>query len=118
MTLALDHIQLAIPPDGETAARAFWCDLLGLAEIEKPVSLRGRGGCWFTLDEEAELHLGIEDPFAPAKKAHPGLRAADIDNLAATLAKAGHDIAWDDTIPGRRRFFTSDPFGNRLEFLT
>jgi len=116
MSFALDHIQMAIPKGGEDAARAFWCDLFGLAEIEKPEALRARGGLWLKLDE-AELHLGVETPFSPAKKAHPGLASDDIETLAKKLQQAGHPITWDTALNDRKRFFTEDPFGNRLEVL-
>ncbi len=113
---ALDHIQLAMPAGGEAEARAFWSGLIGLAELEKPEALKARGGVWFALDG-AELHLGVEPGFAPARKAHPGLRVPGIDRLATALSEAGRPVKWDDNIAGRRRFFTEDPFGNRLEFL-
>ncbi|EBA09471.1 hypothetical protein [Sagittula stellata] len=113
---SLDHIQLAMPEGEEGRARAFWGGLIGLAELEKPEALRARGGVWFALDG-AELHLGVEPGFAPARKAHPGLRVSGIDAVAAALSDAGHPVKWDEKIAGRRRFFTEDPFGNRVEFL-
>lgn len=114
--IALDHFQLAMPAGGEAHARTFWAGLLGLAEIKKPEALKPRGGCWFQLDG-AELHLGVETPFAPARKAHPGFSVRGIATIADRLAAAGHPVTWDATIPGRKRFFTEDPFGNRLELL-
>ena len=116
MTLTLDHIQLAIPKDREPQARAFWCDLIELKEIPKPEALQARGGLWLDLSG-SELHLGVESPFSPAKKAHPGFQINDITTLAARLTKANHVIIWDTSIKNRQRFFTQDPFGNRLEFL-
>lgn len=116
MSFGLDHIQIAIPKGGEADARRFWCDALGLAEIEKPDALKPRGGLWLALDG-AELHLGVEDPFTPARKAHPGFTVTDIDAVAARIAGFGHDPRWDTEIKNRRRFFAQDPFGNRLEFL-
>jgi catechol 2,3-dioxygenase-like lactoylglutathione lyase family enzyme len=112
MTLQIDHIQLAIPEGGEDQARAFWSGLLGLVELPKPDALAARGGCWFSLGTQ-ELHLGVETPFSPARKAHPGLLTPRIDALADALAP----VTWDSAIPERRRFFASDPFGNRLEFI-
>jgi catechol 2,3-dioxygenase-like lactoylglutathione lyase family enzyme len=108
----LDHVQVAAPPGCEADARAFYGELLGLAEIEKPDSLRGRGGVWFE-----QLHVGVEEDFRPARKAHPALRVQDIDSLAARLTAAGKRIEWDDALPGIRRFYTSDPWGNRVELL-
>jgi catechol 2,3-dioxygenase-like lactoylglutathione lyase family enzyme len=108
----LDHVQVAAPPGCEDDARAFYRDLLGLTEVEKPEPLRGRGGVWFE-----QLHVGVEDDFAPARKAHPALRVEDIDALAERLAAAGRQVDWDDALPGVRRFYTADPWGNRVEIL-
>ncbi|NRB16252.1 MAG: glyoxalase [Rhodobacteraceae bacterium] len=116
MTLALDHIQIAIPKGGEDQCRAFWGELVGLCEIAKPKALQARGGLWYAL-AGAELHLGVEQPFTAALKAHPGFCTTDITALAARLETAGHALTWDTAIKGRERFFTKDPFGNRLEFL-
>ena len=108
---ALDHVQVAMPPGGEDAARRFYAGLLGLAEIGKPEALEANGGVWF----EPGVHLGVEASFSPARKAHPGLRTADLDGVAARLEAAGADVEWDERRPGVRRFYTHDPFGNRLE---
>jgi extradiol dioxygenase family protein len=35
----------------------------------------------------------------------------------AELEAAGAPVRWDDELPGARRFYTADPFGNRLELL-
>ncbi len=114
--MRLDHVQIAIPRDGETLARDFWIGLVGMEEIAKPEALRPRGGLWLRRGE-AELHLGIEEPFAPARKAHPCFAVAGLDALADRLRAAGHPVRPDDAIPGRARFFTEDPFGNRVEFV-
>jgi len=113
--VGLDHVQVAAPPGCEAEARAFYGELLGLEELPKPEPLAARGGCWFRAGAQ-ELHVGVEDPFAPARKAHPGLVVADLDALASTLGAHGIDVAYDDTIPGTKRFYAADPFGNRLEF--
>ena len=112
----LHHVQLAIPPGGEDACRAFWGGVLGMAELEKPPVLAARGGCWFR-GGGLEVLLGVEEPFAPAQKAHPGILVEDLDALAATLDGAGTAVSWDGEFPGHRRFYAADPFGNRLEFL-
>ena len=104
----LDHVQVAAPPGCEDAARHFYGELLGLTEIEKPPELAKRGGVWFE-----HLHVGVEDPFTPARKAHPAFVVDDLDELAERLP----DVSWDEAIPGVRRFYSADPFGNRLEFL-
>jgi catechol 2,3-dioxygenase-like lactoylglutathione lyase family enzyme len=114
--LSIHHIQLAIPRDGEDACRRFWNGVLGMVELNKPAPLAGRGGCWFR-GGDLEVHLGVEDPFAPARKAHPGLLVNGLPQLARRLKEAGHPVAWDDTFPGHDRFYSADPFGNRLEFL-
>jgi catechol 2,3-dioxygenase-like lactoylglutathione lyase family enzyme len=115
----LDHVQIAAPPGSEDQARGFYGDLLGLEEIPKPEPMRASGGVWFRLGAQ-ELHVGIEDPFAPARKAHPGLRTdpAELDAIAARLADAGAPVDWDERYPGVRRFYTADPFGNRIEILS
>jgi catechol 2,3-dioxygenase-like lactoylglutathione lyase family enzyme len=114
----LDHVQLAGPPGCEAGARRFYGELLGLPEIEKPEPMRASGGAWFQAGPQ-ELHIGIEDPFAPARKAHPGLRMepAELDAIAARLTAAGAPVDWDERYPGVRRFYTADPFGNRIELL-
>ena len=117
--MRLDHVQLAAPPGCEAAARGFYGGLLGLPELEKPAPMRASGGVWFALDGQ-ELHIGVvADGFAPATKAHPGLRvdADELDGYAARLQAAGARVEWDDRHPGVRRFFTADPFGNRVELL-
>jgi catechol 2,3-dioxygenase-like lactoylglutathione lyase family enzyme len=116
--LGLDHVQVAAPPDCERDARRFYGELLGLAELEKPEALRARGGAWFACGNQ-QLHVGVAEQFAPATKAHPALlvRAASLDALARRLADAGRTVQWDDTIPGTRRFFTADPWGNRIELV-
>jgi catechol 2,3-dioxygenase-like lactoylglutathione lyase family enzyme len=100
------------PPGCEDDAREFYGALLGLVEVEKPEPLRGRGGVWFE-----QLHVGVEPDFAPARKAHPALRVDDLDAVAARLSAAGRRVDWDDTLPGVRRFYTADPWGNRVELL-
>lgn len=115
--MRLHHVQLAIPAGEEEAARAFYGDALGLTEITKPPELAKRGGVWFAVGDH-ELHLGVEQDFRAARKAHPGFQVEHVDSLAARLETAGHTVVWDrDTIPGRNRFHCHDPFGNRLEFL-
>jgi catechol 2,3-dioxygenase-like lactoylglutathione lyase family enzyme len=110
------HVQLSIPPNGEDKARAFWSGTLGMTELPKPPVLAARGGCWFG-GGGVEVHMGVEDEFAPARKAHPGIQVTGVRELAARLEARGIDVLWDDTVPGIRRFHTYDPFGNRLEFL-
>lgn len=115
--MRLDHVQVSCPPDGEDVARAFYRDALGMAEVEKPELLKARGGCWFK-EGAAEVHVGVEQDFRPARKAHPALAVDDLDALAAKLTELGYPVAWDnETIPGRRRFHTADGHGNRVEIV-
>lgn len=116
--LGIDHVQVAAPPGSEGQARRFYGDLLGLLELPKPEALRERGGVWFACGAH-QLHVGIAEPFSPARQAHPALAVAapGLDRLAARLARAGYAVQWDDAIPGTRRFFTTDPCGNRIELV-
>jgi catechol 2,3-dioxygenase-like lactoylglutathione lyase family enzyme len=111
--MRIDHVQLAAPPGCEEDARAFYGGRLGLEEVEKPEPLRGRGGVWFRLADGQQLHVGVEQNFAPARKAHPAFAVDDLDALAERL----DDVTWDDALPDAQRFYASDPFGNRLEFV-
>lgn len=114
--MRLEHVQLAIPRGSEALCRAFYCELLGWREIEKPPALAARGGLWLDVGE-GQVHLGVEDDFRPARKAHPALVVADLDALAARLTAGGVGVTFDEAIPGRRRFYANDPVGNRLEFI-
>lgn len=112
----LDHLQLAMPAGEEAQARAFYGELLGLRELPKPAELAARGGCWFALGAQA-LHLGVETPFAPARKAHPAFRVSDLDACRQGLEAAGVQTLPDTSVASVRRFYAADPFGNRLEFM-
>ncbi len=114
--VAIHHVQLAMPPGGEDAARAFYRDLLGLPERAKPEALAGRGGCWFE-SAAVKLHLGAEAEFRAAKKAHPALVVDDLEALAARLAAAGFAVTPDDPLDGSPRAYVDDPFGNRIELI-
>ena len=114
--VGLDHVQVAVPPNSEEAARAFYSGVLGPEEIPKPPSLQTSGGLWFRVGT-AELHLGVEAEFQPARKAHPGLRVTDVNAAAESCTAAGLKIQWDERYPAVRRFYVADPFGNRVEIL-
>ena len=116
VTYSLHHVQLALPPGGEQACRDFYVGGLELTEVAKPPVLAARGGLWVRADG-LELHLGVEEDFRPQRKAHPGILVTDLESLAARLERHGSPVTWDDAFPGMRRFYTEDPFGNRLEFL-
>jgi catechol 2,3-dioxygenase-like lactoylglutathione lyase family enzyme len=115
---ALDHVQVAAPRGCEPEARRFFGEVLGLVEVEKPQALRVRGGVWFQAGPQ-QLHVGVEEPFAPAQKAHPAFRVRPeaLDALAARLEAAGAKVVWDDALDDARRFYSEDPWGNRIELL-
>jgi catechol 2,3-dioxygenase-like lactoylglutathione lyase family enzyme len=129
--MRLHHVQVACPPGAEEAARRFYADGLGLTEVEKPEDLRARGGAWFRAYDDgpdgrgavtAEIHVGVEDPFAPARKAHPAFVLDDVEELeaaAARLGELGFEVDWSQrqTFPGYQRFHTFDGHGNRVEVL-
>lgn len=113
---ALDHVQLAMPPGREAAARFFYVDILGLTEVSKPPHLAMRGGAWFE-GGEARLHLGVEGDFRPARKAHPALLVYGLAVLVQRCREAGVDVVVDEPLEGYDRVYISDPFGNRLELM-
>ena len=115
--VALDHVQLCMPPGQEEQARAFYCGVLGMAELPKPADgAAGFGGCWFVAGS-VHLHLGPEEPFRPALRAHPAIAVDDLDALRIRLEAAGLEVKDGKPIPGRRRFFSTDCFGNRMEWV-
>lgn len=125
--MRLHHVQVACPTGGEPEARRFYGDGLGLTEVAKPAALAARGGCWFRAYDEhgsvtAEIHVGVEEPFRPARKAHPALVVDDVaalDGLAERLRAAGHQVDTRDraSFAGCLRFHAFDPHGNRVEVL-
>jgi catechol 2,3-dioxygenase-like lactoylglutathione lyase family enzyme len=114
--LSIDHVQLAMPKGSEDRARSFYRDVLGMKEVPKPEELAKRGGCWFA-SGEAQVHLGVEEDFRPAKKAHPALAVAGLDEILVKCEALGIATKPDTQIDGRRRVHVFDPFGNRLELI-
>jgi catechol 2,3-dioxygenase-like lactoylglutathione lyase family enzyme len=112
----IDHILLAMPPGRERDARAFYQDVLGIPEVAKPPELAARGGCWFG-SGELKVHLGVDQQFTPARKAHPAFVVDDLDGLMSTLQQAGYPLTPDAPLDGYDRIFVDDPFGNRIELL-
>lgn len=122
--MRLHHVQVACPPGGEEAARRFYGEGLGMTEVDKPADLVARGGCWFRAYDAsgavgAELHVGVEDPFAPARKAHPAFVVEHLDEVAERLRGLGFEVdeSQRDSFPGHVRFHASDGHGNRVEVL-
>ena len=114
--VALDHVQLAMPEGEEDRAEAFYSGLLGLARRPKPEPLASRGGCWFGCGGVV-IHLGVEEGFRPARKAHPALVVEDLGDLVARLTAAGLEVREDADLPGVQRCYVDDPFGNRIELI-
>ena len=114
--VALDHIQIAMPKGQEQEAREFYHEILGVSEVPKPAELSGRGGAWFE-SGQLKIHLGVEDDFRPARKAHPGLLVDDLGALCRILKSKGYVVQDDEAQLGVKRAFTHDPFGNRIELI-
>ena len=125
--MRLHHVQVCCPRGGEDKVRRFYGEGLGLTEVDKPAELAGRGGAWFRAYDDqgavaAELHVGVEEPFTPARKAHPAFVLPSTDALLATVGRLeglGYPVdrsEWD-TFPGHRRVHVRDPHGNRVELL-
>ena len=111
-------MQLAMPPGREDDARVFYEGALGLGEVPKPEELRARGGCWFRSDDGAvEVHLGVEEDFRPARKAHPAFLVDDLDAARDRIAGAGFETRDDVQLAGHLRCHAFDVFGNRLELI-
>ena len=113
---AIEHVQIAMPRGEEEKARAFYVGVLGFAEVQKPAGLAGRGGCWFE-GGDISLHLGVEDGFRPARKAHPAFVVDGLADFAARCRAAGAEVIDDDALETHARFFVYDPFGNRIELM-
>lgn len=112
----LHHVLLAMPAGGEDEAERFYVGVLGLRPVPKPEHLAGRGGRWFEMPG-AQVHLGVEEGFVPARKAHPAFLVDGLDALERRLQAAGCEVEVDTQLEGHRRFYTFDPFGNRLELI-
>ena len=112
----LDHVQLAMPKGREADARAFYEGALGIREVAKPSHLAVRGGCWFE-QGDLKVHLGIDDDFRPARKAHPAFVVDDLTSLTANLSQKGYNLVEDQPLVGYDRIYVDDPFGNRIELM-
>jgi len=128
---AIEHMQMAMPPNEEEQARAFYGKVLGIPEIPKPADLALRGGAWFeqgalnvspeaapaTALSKLKIHLGVEKDFRPASKAHPALLVEGLDDLSKRCEQLGHAVISDEPLEGYHRVYVSDPFGNRIELM-
>ena len=114
--VGIDHIQLAMPAGREEDARRFYSVLLGLLETPKPRELAKRGGVWFE-SSQVKIHLGVDQDFRPARKAHPALLVKDLRSLVERLRNASVAVADDEPLAGYYRVYVVDPFGNRLELM-
>ncbi|RFU65602.1 VOC family protein [Peribacillus glennii] len=114
--LGIDHVQLAAPKNSEGEARRFYGEVLGFKELTKPENLQKNGGCWFS-GGTMELHIGIEEPFTPAKKAHPAIRVGNLQEFRRHLENNGVKTRDEQPLPDALRFYIEDPFGNRIEIL-
>ena len=112
----IDHVQLAMPAGEEVRATAFYDGLLGIPRVAKPPELAVRGGCWFERGG-LRVHLGVEDDFRPARKAHPALAVSGLEELCVLLEAAGHAVRRTEDVPGTPQWYVDDPFGNRIELL-
>lgn len=115
MIVGIHHVQIAVPRGSEEEARRFYCDVLGLREIEKPESLRVRGGLWLQVGDR-QLHIGVEDGAdRRGTKAHVAYEVNDLAVWRPRLAAHQIDVEEGIPIPGCERFEFRDPFGNRVE---
>lgn len=114
--LGFHHVLLGMPPGREDDAEAFYSGVLDLVRVSKPADLAPRGGCWFRGDH-VEVHLGVEEDFRPARKAHPAFVVSGLDALEARAREADVEVTRDVELEGHRRMYLSDPFGNRIELL-
>jgi catechol 2,3-dioxygenase-like lactoylglutathione lyase family enzyme len=114
--VAIDHVQLAMPPGGEGRAREFYAGVLALVEVAKPAHLAARGGCWFE-NATVRVHLGVEREFQPARKAHPAFRVGELASLVARCRDHGATVYDEEQREGERRAYVDDPFGNRIELI-
>jgi hypothetical protein len=111
-----DHVQLAFPAGREQDADAFYLGVLGFSNLPKPAVLAARGGRWYERDG-VQLHLGSDASFVPSAKAHVALRCGEYEDLRQRLLAHGARVQDDDELIGVTRYYTWDPFGNRLEVI-
>lgn len=111
----LNHLQICIPKNKEPEARAFYCQLIGLKEIEKPEYLRKNGGFWLSV-ADIELHIGAEDQINQSKR-HPAFEVDHLNCIKQAFRSKNIKIKEDKSLPEFNRFSFYDPFNNRIELL-
>ncbi|QDQ02575.1 glyoxalase [Lysinibacillus fusiformis] len=117
MIVGVHHAQITIPKGAEEQGKYFYCHVLGLKEIEKPDSLKGRGGFWIQVGT-TEVHVGTEDGFDRlTTKAHIAYQVDDVSYWKKVLMEHQIDIFDSVPIPNFERFEFRDPFGNRVEII-
>ncbi|MGP4041869.1 VOC family protein [Gracilibacillus sp. D59] len=117
MILGLHHAQITIPKDAEKEGKKFYCDVLGLPEVEKPDALKDRGGFWLRVGDR-DIHVGTENGVDRTKtKAHIAYQVEDIDYWREVLEQQDIEICDSVPIPNFKRFEFRDPFGNRVEMI-
>jgi len=114
--IGIDHVLLAMPAGGEERARAFYRDALGVPEVCRPQELAGRGGCWFESDR-VKIHLGVDQAFRAARKAHPALLVTELPAILERCRQQGLEVVEAQPFGGYKHVFVFDPFGNRVELM-
>ena len=116
---ALNHAHLTVPMEGLAEALGFYCEVMGLQEVEKPESLKVYPGFWLQL-ENCQLHIGGENSTNNRWNTgvHVAIEGPDLEERRNRLAAEGVNMSDMVYYPGYRRFEFRDPFGNRLEFTT
>jgi catechol 2,3-dioxygenase-like lactoylglutathione lyase family enzyme len=117
MNAIFHHVNVTVPRSLEDAAKHFYGVVMGLKEVPKPESSRGRGGAWYQLGP-MQLHLSIEDGLSTEclSKRHVCYTVENLAQAEEQFRNAGVEILPDDIpTPGWSRFYVRDPGGNRLE---
>jgi len=102
------------PPGEEAKARDFYAKALGLEEIERPKTLADRDGLWFAAPP-GHVHLSADGDLALHPRRHFALRVDDLDEIRRQLSESGARFEDATPIPGWRRVYVFDPFGNKIE---
>ena len=115
----IEHVQLAMPagPESEARAEAFFAGLLGLPRVPKPAELAAQGWRAGSNRGPAQVHLGVEEDFRPARKAHPALVVSGLGELCRELDRSGFPTRRAEDVPGKPQWYVDDPFGNRIELV-